>query len=93
MLEECDAFIITDWNQDETLEGIHTMAITIKKEVVDGKVQYTAVRHNDQQGFTEAVGIEDILKLFEEYTYKLDTNGNRVPVHDGSIKITGVKKK
>lgn len=86
MLEECDAFIITDWNQDETLEGIHTMAITIKKEVVDGKVQYTAARHNDSiTGYTEAIGIENIYELIVNYT--------KNTLYDGTIKIIGVKNK
>lgn len=92
MLEENDAFIITEWNDEEADGMIHTMAITVETEEVDPNTHEThkyLVRHNDfknQNGFTRVEYTpENLEKLMTEY------RDGSVHGNDG-IKITGVSR-
>ena len=95
-LEEYDAFILMDWNQDRAFGdgcGVHTMSITVDKKIDDnGDYSYSITRNNDNDftGFTTKSGKEGLYELLMEYTIEKDSFGYQ-NVDDGAIKIIGVK--
>lgn len=93
ILEKYDAFIITDWNTEYADDAIHTMAITVKKEInaSSGEMKYTIVRHNDfkdeEKNFSIGYTSDDLYKYLCMYT---DTDSGAA--NDGVIKVIGVNK-
>lgn len=93
MLEECDAIIISEWNGDDPYDGMHTMAITIEKNVVNGEVEYTIVRHNDgsdissgEYGYTTKTDKDGLFELINGYSETNDPSNPQTP-----LKVTGIK--
>lgn len=69
MLDECDSIIISEWNSDNAGDAMHTMAITIDKEVQeDGSISYIIVRHNDDNVYTERHDKDGLYELINNYT-------------------------
>lgn len=89
LLNEYDAFILSDWNGDTADQAMHTMAITVEKNIdpLTGDYTYNIVRHNDQgdYGYTSYSDSEGLYSLLCEYT----NNGS---TDDGSLMITGIRK-
>ena len=88
LLQNYDAFILSDWNGSTVDQAMHTMAITVQKDIdpITGDYIYSIVRNNDQytHGFTERTDAEGLYELLCEYT-----SGG---LDDGSLMITGVTK-
>ena len=97
LLENYDAFIISDWNTTSADDAMHTMAITVKKGINEmSEPTYEIVLHNDSGGYhyTKVDNSDDFYNLICGYTVEVDPENPQKAkrVYDGVIKIIGVVK-